>query len=151
MKTLRIITAVCFFSILATAHGIAAKAHSAENVKRPNIVYFYADDWRWDCLGLIQKEQGDKARFPWLETPRMDKVAREGILFRNSFVVNSLCSPGRACVMTSQYSHLNGVIGNSQPLSPAIPTVGPQLQKAGYTTAYCGKFHMGTQRRRPGF
>ena len=88
MHTLRIITAVCFFSILATAHSTAGKAHAAEEQKRPNIVYFYADDWRWDCLGVVQKEQGDKARFPWLETPRLEKLAQEAVRFRNSFFVN---------------------------------------------------------------
>ena len=86
MQTLRITTAVCFFSILATAHSIAVKAQAAQDQKRPNVIYFYADDWRWDCLGVVQKEQGEKARFPWLETPRIDKVASEGIRFRNSFV-----------------------------------------------------------------
>ncbi len=126
-------------------------AYAAEGRERPNIIFFYADDWRWDCLGVDQKERGDKARFPWIETPQFDKLANEGILFRNSFVVNSLCSPGRACVLTSRYSHLNGIIGNSKPMSPDTPTLGTQLQQAGYSTAYCGKFHMDSQRTAPGF
>src|SRR5262249_30134975 len=58
---------------------------------------------------------------------------------------------GRACVLTSRYSHLNGIIGNSTPMSPDVPTLGTQLKKAGYNTAYCGKFHMDSQRARPGF
>jgi arylsulfatase A-like enzyme len=123
----------------------------AQSHTRPNIIFMYADDWRWDCLGVVQKEQGGKARFPWLETPHLDKFAHEGVRFRNSFVVNSLCSPGRACVLTSRYSHLNGIIGNSTPMPPDTPTLGVQLQKAGYSTAYCGKFHMDSQRERPGF
>ena len=127
------------------------RVQAASDQKRPNFVYIYADDWRWDCLGVVQKEQGDKARFPWLETPRLDKLAQEGIRFRNSFVVNSLCSPGRACVLTSRYSHLNGIIGNSKPMSPDTPTLGTHLKQAGYNTAYCGKFHMDSQRERPGF
>jgi arylsulfatase A-like enzyme len=81
----------------------------------------------------------------------LDKLAHEGIRFRNSFVVNSLCSPGRACVLTSRYSHLNGIIGNSKPMSPDTPTLATQLKQAGYSTAYCGKFHMDSQRTRPGF
>jgi arylsulfatase A-like enzyme len=81
----------------------------------------------------------------------MDKLAREGVRFRNSFVVNSLCSPGRACVLTSQYSHLNGIIGNSKAMSPDVPTLGTQLKKAGYSTAFCGMFHLVSQRGRPGF
>jgi arylsulfatase A-like enzyme len=151
MQTIRITIAVGFISVLAAANGTAARVEAAGKQQRPNFVYFYADDWRWDCMGVVQKEQGDKARFPWLETPRIDKIAQEGIRFRNSFVVNSLCSPGRACVLTSRYSHLNGIIGNSTPMSPDMPTLGPQLKKAGYSTAYCGKFHMDSQRARPGF
>lgn len=151
MQTLRITTAVCFFSVIAAGSCAVRTAHAANDQKRPNFVYIYADDWRWDCLGVVQKEQGDKARFPWLETPRLDKLAQEGIRFRNSFVVNSLCSPGRACVLTSRYSHLNGIIGNSTPMSPDTPTLGTHLKRAGYNTAYCGKFHMDSQRERPGF
>ena len=91
MSRLAIALVVCF--VIATCF-VARRSHAADDQKRPNIVYIYADDWRWDCLGVVQKEQGDKARFPWLETPRLDKLASEGVRFRNSFVVNSLCSPG---------------------------------------------------------
>jgi arylsulfatase A-like enzyme len=138
---------------MAAAVWIAASAFAgaADEPHRPNIVFIYADDWRWDCLGVVQREQGDKARFPWLQTPRLDKLAQESIRFRQSFVVNSLCSPGRACVLTSRYSHLNGIIGNSQPFPLDAPTFSKQLQKAAYKTGYCGKFHMDSQRERPGF
>src|SRR3954468_18953893 len=142
---IRILT-LTFIASCFAACGVAADKPS-----KPNIVYFYADDWRWDCLGVEQKERGDKGRFPWLETPRLDKPAKEAIRFRNSFVVNSLGSPGRACVLTSRYSHLNGIIGNSKAMSPDTPTLGTQLKQAGYSTAYCGKFHMDSQRTRPGF
>ncbi|HVT27384.1 MAG TPA: sulfatase [Lacipirellulaceae bacterium] len=124
---------------------------AAEIPKRPNIVFIYADDWRWDCLGVVQREEGDKARFPWLETPRLDKFAGQSVRFNQSFVVNSLCSPGRACVLTGRYSHLNGIIDNKTPMSADTPTVGSRLRDAGYNTAYCGKFHMDSQRTRPGF
>jgi arylsulfatase A-like enzyme len=143
-----------FNRILTFAFIVSCFAHSAvaaETHTKPNFVFMYADDWRWDCLGVEQKERGDKGRFPWLETPRLDKLASEGVRFRNSFVVNSLCSPGRACVLTSRYSHLNGIIGNSTPMSSDTPTLGTQLKEAGYSTAYCGKFHMDSQRARPGF
>src|SRR5438045_9113204 len=115
MQTLRITTAVYFLSVIAAGSCTAIRAQAANDQKRPNIVYMYADDWRWDCLGVEQRERGDKARFPWLETPTLDKLAQEGVRFRNSFVVNSLCSPGRACVLTSRYSHPHGIIGNGAP------------------------------------
>ena len=78
--------------------GIAAPTFAAAPATRPNIVFIYADDWRWDCLGVVQREQGEKGRFPWLETPNLDRLAGDAVRFRQSFVVNSLCSPGRACV-----------------------------------------------------
>src|SRR5437867_851053 len=73
---------------------------AAESPRRPNFVFIYTDDQRWDCLGVVQREQGGRARFPWLQTPHLDKLAAEGVRFRQSFVVNSLCAPGRACVLT---------------------------------------------------
>src|SRR5262245_24736583 len=94
-----------FFVLVAGGRLMAA----ADIPQRPNIIFMYADDWRWDCLGSVQHEQGDQARFPWLNTPRLDELAKQGIRFRQSFVVNSLCSPGRACVLTSRYNHLNGI------------------------------------------
>jgi arylsulfatase A-like enzyme len=116
---------------------------------RPNIVFIYADDLRWDTLGVVQREQGDAARFPWLQTPQLDRLAAQSVRFRESFVVTSLCSPGRAGVMTSRYGHLNGIIGNGAHLPPETITFAQHLREAGYTTAYCGKWHMRDQRERP--
>jgi arylsulfatase A-like enzyme len=137
--------------LIALGTLIGGRTFAAETSPRPNIVFIYADDWRWDCLGVVQREQGERARFPWLETPRLDKLAQESVRFRQSFVVNSLCSPGRACVLTSRYSHLNGIIGNQQPFSIEAPNFAKQLRMGGYATAYCGKYHMDSQRERPGF
>jgi arylsulfatase A-like enzyme len=148
MSTLKEPLAVLAAMFLASgSHFHRATAASP----RPNIVFIYADDWRWDCMGVVQREQAEEGRFPWLQTPRLDKLAQESVRFRESFVVNSLCSPGRACVLTSRYNHLNGIIGNSLPYPVDTVHVGTQLQQAGYTTAYCGKFHMDAQRERPGF
>ncbi len=139
------LSAPVLFSVLVSA------ADAETTPTRPNIVFIYADDWRWDCLGVVQREQGERARFPWLQTPRLDQFARRSVRFEQSFVVNSLCSPGRACVLTGQYNHLNGIVGNRQPLPVDTTTVATRLQEAGYTTAYFGKWHMDGQRERPGF
>jgi arylsulfatase A-like enzyme len=118
---------------------------------RPNFIFVVTDDQRWDALGVVQREQGPAARFPWLQTPNMDRLAREGMRFRNAFVVSSLCSPSRACFLTGQYNHLNGVAKNSSPLPTGSITWATELQHAGYQTGYVGKWHMGTQQDRPGF
>ncbi len=141
--------------LLSTSHWltaflfalVVARVGAAE--QRPNIVFMYADDMRWDALGVVQREQGGAARFPWLQTPRLDQIAAQGVRFREAFVVTSLCSPGRAGVMTSRYGHHTGIIGNSMHLPADSITFAKHLRESGYTTAYCGKWHMRDQRERP--
>ena len=118
---------------------------------KPNIIVIYTDDQRWDALSVVQKEQGEKARFPWLQTPNLDKLASEGVRFRNAFVVNSLCAPSRATLLTGQYGHINGIVNNHTLFSASNTTLATLLKPAGYRTAYIGKWHMGNQRERPGF
>jgi arylsulfatase A-like enzyme len=142
-----VLLVVASSALVASVGNVGA----ADAATRPNFVFIYADDWRWDCMGVVQREQGERARFPWLQTPSLDRLAERSIRFRNAFVVNSLCSPGRACVLTGQYSHANGIIGNSQPMNVNAPTLTTRLRDAGYNTGYCGKFHMDGQRVRPGF
>ncbi|MFM2132423.1 MAG: hypothetical protein RL646_1626, partial [Verrucomicrobiota bacterium] len=91
---------------------LIATAVSAAETRKPNFVYVFSDDQRWDALGVVQREQGEKARFPWLRTPNLDRLAAEGLRFRNAFVVNSLCAPSRASLVTGQYGHVNGVTNN---------------------------------------
>jgi arylsulfatase A-like enzyme len=134
--------------LLALGFAVVA-SHASAAAARPNIVFIYADDLRWDTLGVVQREHREAARFPWLQTPQLDRLAAQSVRFRESFVVTSLCSPGRAGVMTSRYGHLNGIIGNGAHLPTDTVTFAQQLRAAGYTTAYCGKWHMRDQRERP--
>lgn len=120
--------------------------------ERPNFLFIYTDDQRWDALGCVQQEQADKGRFPWLESPNLDKLASEGTRFRNAFVVLALCSPSRAAFLTGQYGHRNGIIDNHTPFPQQSVTHASLLRAAGYTTGYVGKWHMGPQKgQRPGF
>lgn len=132
--------------------GPASAALAADAAQRPNFLFIYTDDQRWDALSVVQAEQGERARFPWFKTPHMDRLATEGIRFRNAFVVNSLCSPSRACFLTGRYNHVNGVANNHTPFPTDNVTYATLLRAAGYTTGYAGKFHMSRQRgQRPGF
>jgi arylsulfatase A-like enzyme len=138
--------------LAAVAAALLIPAAARADTKKPNFVFVYTDDQRWDALGVVQKEMGDKARFPWLKTPNMDRLAAEGVRFKNAFVVNSLCAPSRASFLTGCYGHVNGVVNNHTPFPEKNVTHASLLRAAGYKTAYVGKWHMDGQKgQRPGF
>jgi arylsulfatase A-like enzyme len=140
------------FSILALSLTFGKTFSQSNAKKQPNIVFIYTDDQRYDALSVVQKEQAVKARFPWFKTPNLDRIANEGVRFRNAFVVNSLCSPSRSVLLTGKYNHLNGIANNHTNLKDTLETYPTQLRKNGYRTAFFGKWHMGQEKgKRPGF
>lgn len=127
-------------------------AYGADEARKPNFLFIYTDDQRWDAMGVVQREMGDRGRYPWFETPNMDRLATEGVRFRNAFVTLPLCAPSRAVFLTGRYNHLNGVANNRTPFPESNVTHASLMRDAGYVTAYIGKWHMDGQRgQRPGF
>ena len=112
---------------------------------RPNILFVLLDDLRSDALGY--------AGHPHVKTPNIDRLAREGVNFKNAFCTTSLCSPSRGSLLTGVYAHTHGVTNNFTELPAALDTFPKALQRAGYATAYVGKYHMGegNDEPRPGF
>src|SRR5947208_16874526 len=108
---------------------------------RPNFLFIYTDDQRWDALGVVQQEQGEKARFPWFQTPNLDRLASEGVRFRNAFVVNSLCAPSRSVYLTGRYSHLNGVANNHTPFPVENVPWASLVRQVRCITGNLGNFH----------
>lgn len=138
-----------FAALLSLAAPTLLSAAAAD---KPNFVVVVTDDQRYDAMSVVQAEQGEEARFPWFKTPNMDRLAASGTRFRNAFVVNSLCSPSRACFLTGRYNHSNGITDNKTPLPPDLVTYASLLRRNGYTTGYIGKWHMDGQKgKRPGF
>jgi N-acetylglucosamine-6-sulfatase len=116
-----------------------------DGVQPRNVVFILTDDHRFDAMGC--------AGHPFLETPHLDSIAANGTHIKNALVTTSLCSPSRASILTGLYTHKHRVIDNNR-LVPEGTLFFPQyLQRAGYDTAFIGKWHMGGHHDdpRPGF
>ena len=131
----------CLVLLIACSRAPATRAGP-----RPNVVVILVDDLRWDDIAV--------AGHPFVETPNIDRVAREGARFLNAFAATPLCSPSRASILTGQHIHTNGIIDNTarDSASHRLPTFAIPMQAAGYRTGFIGKWHMGNDdSRRPGW
>ena len=133
---------------------LAFTACSSTNAQLPvvaprNVIFILSDDHRYDFMGFHPNAPA------WLQTPALDRMAAGGAHVQNAFVTTALCSPSRASILTGRYAHRHGVVDNTSPI-PRDTAFFPQyLRKAGYRTAYIGKWHMGedaeSDRPRVGF
>ncbi len=123
-------------ALLAVLLALGQLARGADDA-RPNILFIFTDD---HALKAISAYGGPLAKIA--PTPNLDRIAREGMLFRHCLVTNSICGPSRAVVLTGKYSHLNGFKTNKDKFDGSQQTVSKLLQKAGYETAIVGKWHL---------
>lgn len=106
--------------------------------RSPNMIFILTDDQRYDAMGFM-------GAYPFLKTPNMDRIREEGVHFKNSFVVLSMCGPSRASILTGTYPQVNGVTTNVEGRefdpnkTPSFPMI---LQQNGYTTGFLGKWHL---------
>ena len=112
--------------------GISVGADS-----RPNVLFIMSDDHTAQAVGAYAT-----VLKPLNPTPTLDKLAAEGITFDNAFCVNSICTPSRACIITGQYPHVNGVFDLGGRVKPENQTLPILFRQAGYQTAMIGKWHL---------
>ncbi len=131
---------------------LMALSLTASPVRQPNIVLLFADDLGWQEPGFAGSD--------FLETPNLDRLAREGMVFRHAYASAGNCQPSRACMLSGQYTPRHGVyaVGSTErgptalmrmvpvPNRPNLPpdtvTLGESLKAAGYATGFFGKCHM---------
>lgn len=130
-----------FLAIAFVFLGFDATTACAQQPKRPNVLFVLCDDLRWNALGCTGH--------PHLKTPHIDSLAKQGILFENSFCTTSLCSPSRASILSGLYAHSHGVTDNFTEYPADMSSFPRQLQTSGYETAYLGKYHMGENNDEP--
>src|SRR3954449_2755769 len=126
--------------------GTATTEEKRVAAPKPNILVILIDDLRFDEFGA--------GGHPYMKTPHIDRIAREGALFERAFHTTPICSPNRASILTGQYASRHGIIDNvaRDLASHRLPNYHLELQRLGYETAHIGKWHMGNDgKRRPGY
>ena len=151
MKKYTIIYQILLLLLSTSFISQAQSIKKASKQKQPNFLFVLVDDQPFDALGLSE-------RYPFLKTPNIDRLAKEGANVENFFVTQSICSPSRASFLTGTYPHIHGVNQNNKHVDPNWDEFAPystHLQKSGYETAHVGKIHMahykGKKHIRPGF
>ncbi|QLE02464.1 sulfatase [Galbibacter sp. BG1] len=132
LKILLITLVITLYSCKEKKEEIAV---AEKNAKRPNIIFMMSDDHAYQAISAYS----DKL----IKTPNIDRLAKEGMLFTNASVTNSICAPSRAVILTGKHSHINGKTDNHFPFDTTQITFPQYFQKAGYQTAMFGKLHFG--------
>ena len=126
---------ILLFLIFTASAATLFCAFKPKKQKRPNIVFIMSDDHAYQAISAYDTRL--------TQTPNIDRIAKEGMLFTNACVTNSICAPSRAVILTGKHSHINGKIDNYFPFDTTNITFPQILQANGYQTAMFGKLHFG--------
>ena len=126
---------------MVTVFCFGAPALPGQDTSKPNIVFIFSDA---HAVNAISAYGGPLSKVA--PTPNIDRIARQGAVFQNSFCANSICGPSRACILTGKHSHKNGFLRNtSQGFDQSQWTFIKDLKQAGYQSAVIGKWHLKTK------
>ena len=131
------IAAACSQDRTTNSVPSAPGAADTTTQSRPNLIFFLADDMRWDAMGVVGN--------PIVQTPNLDALARKGVLFRNAYVTTPICAISRASIFTGQFASRHGILDFHTDFTPAAlaQTYPVLLRKAGYRTGFIGKHGVG--------
>jgi arylsulfatase A-like enzyme len=135
-RTSLLITTIVFLGLLWCCKNSTKKATDLLEIKKPNIVYVLADQWRAQATGY----NGDPNLIG--KTPNLDRLADQGISFTNAVSVCPVCTPYRAALLTGQYPTTTGMIFNDLHLPGESVTMAELFKESGYKTCYIGKWHL---------
>ena len=124
-----------FGLILSCSKQSDQQSESTRDNQKPNILFIMSDDHAYQAISAYGSQL--------LQTPNIDRLADEGLLFTNACVSNSICAPSRATILTGKHTHINGKIDNLMPFDTTQVTFPQLFQDAGYQTAMFGKLHFG--------
>jgi arylsulfatase A-like enzyme len=123
-------------SVLGSGCGALRRIGGGQAGRKPNIIFILADDLGYGDLGCYGQ--------PIIQTPNIDRMASEGMIFTDHYAGSTVCAPSRCCLMTGKHTGHAFVRGNARlPLRPGDVTVAELLQQAGYTTGIIGKWGLG--------
>lgn len=131
-----LLSAVALGILLLASPGFTPAAKPVKAPERPNVIFIISDDHTSQAISAY----GSKLA----KTPNIDRIAKEGAILYNNVVVNSICGPSRATLLTGKFSHMNGYKLNEKQFNIDQPVFTEELQKNGYQTAWIGKMHLGT-------
>ncbi|MEL6835703.1 MAG: sulfatase [Bacteroidota bacterium] len=121
--------------LFSSIYKYATNDLEAKLAERPNIIFIMSDDHAYQAISAY----GSRL----IQTPNIDRLAKEGMLFTNACVTNSICAPSRATILTGKHNHINGKIDNNFPFDTAQVTFPMVFQENGYKTSMFGKLHFG--------
>jgi len=125
------------FTVASSMTGCSTVPPAKASSKKPNILFLYSDDHACQAISAYGGRLAKVA-----PTKNIDRIAKEGMIFRKCYVTNSICAPCRAVIQTGMHSHLNGVLTNGNKFDNTQQTFPKLLQQSGYQTAIVGKWHL---------